>query len=425
MGKFLGIWLGQIVSLVGSQLTAFAVGVSIYQQTGSATHYAFAILSTVAPYFVVSPIAGILVDRSGSRLALLVSYVGAASCVVWMALLPNNAPLWQILLALAAMSSFTGIEFPAISKLTYELVPRELLDRANGLVQVGAAVAQIIGPSAGGLLLASGQLKLVLWIDAVTFIVAALVVVALCPPWAAAGASSNDSHERSLRERILYGFRFLVLHPPLLGVLLLVAVVNFNLGVLQVATAPLVLTFSDTRGLGIVVSCAGLGMLGGGIVTTAFRIGRHQTRFMIGSLALQGIFLIAVSTLRTTPLVAACAFGIVFFVPLIGGSSQTIWHRHVPVEAQGRVFAVRAMLARTLVPCANVLGGIWVDRLTPAIDDAVVGQVARGGSGGGTLLMLVGGVAISSAAVAWFHGGLSPLDDSAPGELIAAVGQDT
>ena len=72
------VWFGQLVSLTGSGLTNFALGVWVYQSTGSATKFAFIALSSILPLIFVSPIAGALVDRWDRRWVMVVSDTGAA-----------------------------------------------------------------------------------------------------------------------------------------------------------------------------------------------------------------------------------------------------------------------------------------------------------------------------------------------------------
>src|SRR5262245_31049102 len=73
VSTFLIVWFGQVVSLLGSGLTGFALGVWVYQQTGSATELSVILVCTRFPGVVISPIAGALVDRWDRRVAMLYS----------------------------------------------------------------------------------------------------------------------------------------------------------------------------------------------------------------------------------------------------------------------------------------------------------------------------------------------------------------
>jgi MFS family permease len=77
MRLFLWVWLGQLVSLIGSELTSLALGVWAYQETGRATPYALIALFTLLPSSLISPFAGAMVDRWDRRWTMILSDCGA------------------------------------------------------------------------------------------------------------------------------------------------------------------------------------------------------------------------------------------------------------------------------------------------------------------------------------------------------------
>src|SRR5882762_1627555 len=77
MKVFATIWFGQLVSLIGSGLTNFALGVWVYQRTGSVTQFALIALCATLPGIMLSPLAGVLVDRWDRRRAMIFSDCGA------------------------------------------------------------------------------------------------------------------------------------------------------------------------------------------------------------------------------------------------------------------------------------------------------------------------------------------------------------
>ena len=105
---FLIVWLGQVVSLLGSSMTGFALGVWIYQETGSATGFALTLLFNMLPRAVLAPAAGVIADRYNRRLVMIVADLGAGVTTVLTALLFLNGQLdvWHIYLFTALNSSF-------------------------------------------------------------------------------------------------------------------------------------------------------------------------------------------------------------------------------------------------------------------------------------------------------------------------------
>ena len=141
MRTFFVIWSGQLVSTIGSGLTGFALGVWIYQETGSVTLFSLNLLAVAVPNLIVSPFAGALVDRWDRRLVMIMSDTGAGLATLSIAILymTGNLEVWNILLATAINSAFSTFQWPAYSAVTTLLVPKEQLGRAGGMVQIGEA----------------------------------------------------------------------------------------------------------------------------------------------------------------------------------------------------------------------------------------------------------------------------------------------
>ena len=95
MAAFLAVWAGQVVSALGTGLSGFALGVWVYQRTGSATRFALITLVTTLPGMLLTPIAGALVDRWDRRRAMILSNVGAGFTTLILALL-----FWYVVNAL-------------------------------------------------------------------------------------------------------------------------------------------------------------------------------------------------------------------------------------------------------------------------------------------------------------------------------------
>ena len=96
MTTFLIIWFGQLVSIVGSGLTQFAIGVYVYQVTGSATQLSFILLVATLPRLFVAPFAGALVDRWDRRNVMIVgdTVAALATLIIWGLLVTGNLQIW-------------------------------------------------------------------------------------------------------------------------------------------------------------------------------------------------------------------------------------------------------------------------------------------------------------------------------------------
>ena len=179
MRTFVVVWSGQLVSTIGSGLTGFALGVWIYQETGSVTWFAMNLLAVALPNLVVSPFAGALVDRWDRRWVMIMSDTGAGLATLSIALLymTDNLAVWNVILATAFNSAFNSFQWPAYSAVTTLLVPKEHLGRAGGMVQIGEAVSQLAAPALAGALFVTTGLGGVIAIDFATYLFAVVTLL--------------------------------------------------------------------------------------------------------------------------------------------------------------------------------------------------------------------------------------------------------
>ncbi|MBD2455146.1 MFS transporter [Nostoc sp. FACHB-87] len=362
MRIFTLIWFGQLVSLIGSGLTQFALGVWVYQNTGSVTQFALIYLFTILPSILLSPLVGVLVDRWNRRNCMILSDVGAGVSTLAIALLLviGKLEIWHIYLAVAISSIFNAFQWPAYAAATTMLVPKQHLGRASGMVQLAEATSRLLAPMLAGVLVVTIQIQGVILIDCVTFLVSlvTLLVVRFPEP----KTTTDNEVKKSWRlQEFTYGWTYITARPGLLGLLIFFAVINFLTGVVSVLVTPLVLAFATANVLGTVLSIGGSGMLVGGLVMSVWGGPKNRILGVFG-FSLSGALSIILAGLRpAVPVFFAAAFIYYFGVSMINGCDQAIWQRKVAPTVQGRVFAVRSMLAFASLPLAYLIAGPLVD----------------------------------------------------------------
>ena len=204
---FLIIWLGQVVSLVGSGLTSFALGVWVFERTGSATQFALIGLSAVLPRVLLSPLAGAIVDRFDRRRVMILGDLGAglSTLVVVLLLYTARLEIWHIYLLSAVSAAFGTVQWPAFAATTSLLVSKKNLGRANGMVQFGLAASEILAPAMAGVLVGLIQLEGVILIDVVTFVFAVGTLLLVVPVDTAFLAAAVEETGESVVTAILAG----------------------------------------------------------------------------------------------------------------------------------------------------------------------------------------------------------------------------
>jgi hypothetical protein len=191
------------------------------------------------------------------------------------------------------------------------------------------------------------------------------------------------------------GWHFIARHSGLIGILLILAIFNFQWGMVGVLAAPLVLGFSDARGLCILFSVAGSGMLIGSLAMSSWGGPRRRIVGILLFEFISGVCFITIG-LRPSLLVAALgAFGAHLTIAVIAGCSRALWQRKVAPQMQGRVFAILEMVAKSASPLAILAAGPLAERLfNPLMASggalaSSIGSVLGAGPGRGIALMFV------------------------------------
>lgn len=364
MRSFVIIWFGQLISTLGSGLTSFALGVYIYQRTGSVTELSIAVLAASLPGVLLSPIAGAVVDRWDRRWILILSDTGAAlsTLAIWLLLGSDKLEMWHIYLANAINASLGAFQTPAYMASTTLLVPKNHFGRAAGMGQLSGAISMIVTPILAGFLVVMIKLEGVILIDFVTFLFAILTLAIVRIPMPEV-SEEGKAARGSLWSGAGYGWKYLKERPGLLGMLILFAFINFALAFHSVLFTPLILSFADADTLGSILSTGGFGLLVGGMIMSTWGGTNRKIISLMGSLFAFGIA-ISLAGLRPDPyLIGVASFVFFLLLPIAQGSSQAIWQSKVAPDVQGRVFATRGLIAFMIRPLAMILAGPLADRV--------------------------------------------------------------
>lgn len=435
---FMIVWLGQFASIIGSGLTGFALGVWMFLETGSVTNFALVLLCVTVPGIVVAPIAGVIIDRYDRRWVMIISdSIAALSTVfLFMMFFIEAVSLWQIYLVSAISSAASAFQAPAYTAAIPMLVQKAHLGRANGLVQFAEAAGVVIAPLLAGVLIHTISIKGIMIIDFITFLIAMLTLLFVRFPKLEKSLTSNAKGKRQLWKDVSYGWSYIFARPGLKGILIFIAASNFLLSFMNASLTPLILSFSNEKTLGIIVSTGGLGMIVGGLVMAIWGGPKRRIYGLLISGVISGVF-VSLAGLKASPLLVGFAlFVTFFFLPIGNGCSQVIWQSKVESAVQGRVFSFRRMIGISLSPIAYVMVGPLVDNVfEPSMTEggmlaSVFGPLIGTGPGRGiALLFVLAGFLWASVAIASL---LNPrvrnvedelpdaLEDDAKGEVAPA-----
>jgi DHA3 family macrolide efflux protein-like MFS transporter len=417
------IWLGQLVSLIGSNLSSFALGVWVYKGTGSATNFALLSFFIAFPGVITSPLAGALVDRWKRRTAMIISDSGAGltTLAILLLLLAGSLKLSHIYLAVAAAAIFNAFRWLAYSSSVSVLLPKRHAGRASGLIQGGPALAQVISPALAGSLVMMVGITGVLLIDLVSFIFALVTILVVDIPTPVATAEGKAARS-SLVHESAYGWFYLRSRPGLFGLLILLALTNSIIGVVTVLASPLVLTFASPAVLGFILSIGGSGMVISSIAVSTWGGPKNHVSGVLGFILLMGVCIVVAGLRPSELLFAVAVFFFFFALAIINSSSHAIWLCKVAADLQGRVFAVRSMLGWLSLSIAYLLAGPLADRIFEpllAVGGPLAGTMERiigvgPGRGIGLLFTILGVLTMLIAIGGWLFPRLRFVEDELP-----------
>ncbi len=410
MRTFFTIWFGQLVSLLGSQLTGFALGVWVYDQSHSVTMLALAQVAMQVPYVVLSPLAGVFADRWNRRTAMIVSDFGAGLSVLAVAVLfmTHHLQVWMVIPINLWMASFQTLMWPSFSAATTLLVPKEQYGRASGFTQLGEALPAIAGPAIAGVLYVTIRIGNMALLDFASYVFAALLMLLFVRIPSPERTLQEAKGKNSLWKEMRFGWDYIMIRKGLLALLVFFMISNFLSNVIGPLLVPLILDNWDASTLGFLSTLMGVGMLAGTLVMSAWGGGKRKIFTLLGSFLLDSLFLMAVCLRVSIPLLAVCGFGAMFCGPITNACSQAIWQAKVAPELQGRVFAIRRSIAGSASIIAPLLAAPLADYVfKPAMAPGgvlapVLGPIigVGAGRGVGVLISVVGLMIMATTLIA-------------------------
>ncbi len=359
---FLIVWAGQMVSAIGSGLTAFSLGVYAFQTAGTATSYAMMILFAFLPSFLLNPVGGVLADRFDRRLLIIIGDLGAAGGLLFILAMMTfgTIQLWQIYLGVAISSVFVAVHAPSYKASVSDLVPAELYAKASGLIQLAGAAQFLIAPLIAGILMGYMDIKYILVIDIFTFLVA-IIAVSVVRRKTTAFLEKMD--KQKFFDELKEGFMVTVTHKGVLSLIGITGLILFYIGLLQTLFGPMVLSFTDAKTLGIALSSCAIGMLASSFLIGVFGQKKNQVTMLALFLGLMGIFFALMGI--STNIILIVIPGFLFFctIPFVNTSIEVLIRNNIDNAVQGRVWSFVSVITYLGSVLAYLTAGFLADQV--------------------------------------------------------------
>ncbi|MTI81453.1 MAG: MFS transporter [Firmicutes bacterium] len=404
--RFLVVWSGQLCSAIGSGLTAFALGVFVFQNTQSATSYSLVILFSFLPTFFLLPFGGVLADRIDRKKMMIIGDAGAITGVLFVLLvmLWGSVELWHIYFGIAMSSIFVAIHNPAYKAAVTDLVTEELYSKASGLIQLAGSAQYLISPIVAGFLISFFDIKVILIFDIITFLFAIAAVSMIKKQ----DVTPQDQHLEKQRFFIdmVDSLRYLLSQKGVLWLVILTSMVCFYIALFQSLFGPMMLTITDSKTLGIALSISASGMLVSSLFIGICGINKSKVIILSLSLALAGLFYALVGLSTTVTFIIIFCFLFFCTLPFVNTTLEVLIRRNVDNEKQGRVWSLVYAISQVGYILAFGSAGFLADYLFNPLfypDGALsrtVGQIIGTGQGRGIgFLFFLSGLVVSILAI--------------------------
>lgn len=362
LSTFLIIILGQFVSLIGSALSIFAVGIWVLNQTGKVLD--FAVISTFAllPGILALPFSGYIADRFSKKKVMIISDTVAAFGTLTLLIAYSFNFLSMPLIFIAASLSSIGTAFqrPAYLAAITQLVPKQFLGQANGIINLTVSLSEFIAPLLGGLLVLLINLKWIFILDLGSFLFALITLASITIP-----KRLFRKSKESFWKELIGGIRFIKQRKSMIAMVLYFVAFNFFISIAGVLITPYILSLGDSFDLGKVLAFGGFGGIVGALIMSIWGGFRRRSFGMVGFSLLTGVSLILLIFNASYIMAGIGVFLFAASLILINSHWQSLIQIKVHAELQGRVFAANQMLTWSIMPIGYLLAGLLSDKFIP------------------------------------------------------------
>ena len=362
-------------SQLGDWLYNAALLAYVYIDTGSAAWVGAATIFRLLPYALLGPLGGVVADRYERRKVLLVGdLLRVLLMVALAAAVAAQSPI-VVVIALTALSSVAGAaERPAAMALMPRLVGEARLGPANALLHTVQELGVVVGPAIGAILLTVAATWVAFAVNALTFVVSALLVARLRRRPAAAATAETERAASQLKQGLSTVWRTAYVVP----VFLIVAMVELTYGA---QTVQLVLYAEQRLGLGAegygyLLAAAGVGGLLSIVVNARLSTSSAVSRIVVGT----GVVFCATQLVyaRSNLVVVALLVTIIGGIGLVACEvvAETTLARVVPGDALGRVMGFYDSLTVGAMVVGAVLAPVLISRSSLSTSLLVLGGAA-------------------------------------------------
>ena len=393
MRSYLLLWFTQMISGLGSAMTAYALVIWSYTQAGSALRTAALMVCSYAPYVLCSIFAGALSDRWDKKKTMLVcDALAALSTLIVLLLLKNDAlQIWHLYIVNSISGLMNTVQQPASEVATSALLKREHYQKVGGLRYLSNSLNSILTPIIATAVMSLWGIDVVIAIDLISFALAFVVLLLFIP--------IPKTEPKEIKESVLQsaaeGVRWLKANPGIFRLMLFLAGINLVASMFNATLPAMILSKASETALGTVNSVTGIAMLVGSILASFLPAPKSRVKAiwccLMVSMCTENFFLAFGRNVWVWSIGAVLGW---IVIPAMNANLEAVNRLNIPMEIQGRVFAARNSFQFFTIPVGYFLGGLLVDQVFEPImathtDGLLTGLFGTGKGSGAAFLFAV------------------------------------
>ena len=387
--KFLVLWTGELVSSIGSGLTSFGLTVYVFNQTGSAASTALIALLAFLPTLILGLPAGVLADRMDRRLLMMLGDGLSALGLIYIlfCMRQGSALYWQICVGVTISAVFSALMEPAYKATVTDLLTEEEYMKSSGMISLAGSARYLLSPLLAGLLLSVTSISTLLIMDICTFFLTVVVTAVVRKDITKTKVSTSASFMQDMK----FGWQTIASNRGIMTLLFIVALMTYCMVAMQILAEPMVLSFSDSKTLGITETICACGMLVSGLYLGIRGMKKHILAALCLSLGTQGLFMVGFGLTENIP--AICVTGFAFFamLPFANAGLDYLIRTNTANEVQGRVWS--------LVSFISQLGYVVAYGTCGLISDGIAKYKGITVGRGSAMVIMISGVMLTMLSV--------------------------
>lgn len=393
MKNFYKLWLGELISNIGSGMTAFALSVYVYEKTGSVSYVSLITLLSFMSSIILSPIGGLLADRYDRRLLMIIGdlFSGLGLVYILWSIQAGEKSIVPIFIGITFSSIFTSLLEPSYRATLTDILEEENYAKASGLIQVAGSAKYLISPVIAGIVLSVADIRVILLLDIMTFITTCLMIFLVRKSI----NSEMKNYKKDSFKGLLEGSFIIKENRGVYSLVIIMFFVCFFMGFIQILIRPMILALSSVKTAGMMESLCAVGLLIGSLWIGIAGIKKNYSKILAVACFFCGIFMSMTGVNENLAIIGISTFLFFSTLPFMNSCADVLVRVSIPNELQGRVWGLISLITQMGTVVAYIISGVMADYVFEPMFDKNgtlvenIGIIIGTGKGRGIGFMLI------------------------------------